>query len=198
MPKTTIQPQRKNPMKQSMKAVIVGLVLALSSRLAPAQTFIFTADAFGNGTESALTTPPVIRMPLQSEFIPDPSGQISSDVLAYIMPFQVTAGDVELMDASQPSVPLDLIRFLSGPQTLMIFYSQNNGGLPTANNPVQINAPENGETAWNPTSGEVGSPMAPMAGICQYNFLTSTPEPGTMAMMLAGVGGLAMFRKFKR
>jgi hypothetical protein len=186
-------------MKQSAKAVFVGLALAVSSGRAPAQTFIFTADSLGNGTETALTTPPVIRIPLQSEFIPDPSGQITGDVLAYIMPFQVTAGDVELMDSSQPSVPLDLIRFLSGgPQSLMIFYSQNNGGVPTPNNPVQVSAPENGETTWDPTSGEVGSPMAPMAGICQYNFITSTPEPGTIALMLVGVGGLALFRKFRR
>jgi hypothetical protein len=195
-------------MKQSTKAVVVGLALALSSGPALAQTFIFSADENGNGTYIITTTPPPTVGPLRFELIPDPTGGVSGNVLAYILPFQVTPGDVELMDPGSPSVPSDLIRFLSGigPQSLMIFYSQNDGppttladtGLPTPNNPVQIPEVENGSTPWDPTPGQTGSPLAPMAGICMYNFVSNSPEPGTIAMMLMGAGGLVLFRKFKR
>ncbi len=199
-------------MKLSMRAVVLGLTLALSATPVFAQSFFFTADENGNGTYS-VGPPSLFNSPLSTEIIPDPTGGVAGNVLVYVLPFAVTPGDVELMEPGQ-STPTasDLIRFytpIASRPGFMIFYSDKDGppldladtGLPSSPNAIQIPevGPEgNNGAMWNPTPGQPGSPLAPMAGIDMYNFISDAPEPGAMLLMLAGAGGLALVRRFRR
>jgi hypothetical protein len=189
-------------MKKFTKAIVLfGFTLAFASNTSFAQ---FTIDEFGGPTTS-----------FPSLIGPDPSGGVAGPVLIYLLPFAVTPGDVILREPppiGSTGTNSDIVRFwnsTAGNQSEIIFYSDFSPtdppdspadvGLPFQLQPLVVSIPEVGPEGNNgaiyaPAAGMPGSTSAPI----QYNIISDVPEPGSMALLLGGVGVLFGIRRFRR
>jgi hypothetical protein len=191
-------------MKLSTKALIIsGLTLVASATTLFGQA-LFTFDENGNGNFNGTPLPFTVGL--------DPSGGVTtSPVLIYSLPFSVVPGDVGLVEPNDPTQRAsDIIRFFDpagGNQSVLIFYSDvstadpadalADSGLPFAPNAILINeiGPEGNNGAfWAPAPGLPGSNSAG----ANYNFISDVPEPGTVALLLSGLGVLFAIRRFRR
>jgi len=170
---------------------------------------IFTFDENGNISMNGGPDP----VPVPYTVAPDPSGGVAANVLIYTLPFQVTPGDVALLEPGQPSsAPSDIVRFFT-PSTAnfsyIIFYSDieagepntdlADSGLPVSPNafPIPEVGPEgNNGATWNPVPGQPGS--APTGVNIQYNIISDVPEPGSLALLAGGIGILLGMNRFRQ
>jgi hypothetical protein len=166
---------------------------------------IYTFDEFGNSTGPGISS---------GVLQPDPSGGVAGNVLIYTLPFAVIPGDVVLSEPGLPPTPdSDVVRFWNPTgvnQTEIIFYSDFSAadpadapadvGLPTVfYNPIRIaevGAEGNNGAIWSPPTGAPGSASAPI----QYNIISDgvIPEPGSLALLTAGMGILLGMRRFSQ
>lgn len=195
-------------MKRLTKTLFVfGFAYAITATSSFAQ--IFTFDENGNITMNGGPDP----VPVPSQVAPDPTAGVTGNVLIYTLPFQVTPGDVALLEpGGTASIPSDIVRFYT-PSTAnfsyIIFYSDveagepntdlADSGLPVSPNafPIPEVGPEgNNGAAWNPIPGQPGS--APTGVNIQYNIISDVPEPGTLAFLVSGVGILFGINRFRQ
>lgn len=189
----------KNPVKA---LVLFGFTLMLSVNGLFAQVFIFSLDETGK---------PNTANPLPSQVAPDPSGGVSGNVLIYTLPFFVQPGDLALFEPNQAaSLPSDMIRFFNTPgaTSIAIFYSDIEAGEPPnpadSGVPVSPNAfpvpevgPEgNNGVVWTPLPGQPGA--GPTGAQITYQIISDAPEPGAVAMMLAGMAALLAVNRLRR
>ncbi|MGD0745003.1 MAG: PEP-CTERM sorting domain-containing protein [Verrucomicrobiota bacterium] len=212
---TKKQPKKEkgnHTMKRLTKTLLaLGCAYAITATSLFAQAIpIFTFDEFGNGTYNGT--------PLPSALSPDPSGGITtSPVLVYSLPFAAVNGDVLLTEGASPTNGLsDIVRFwtVAGAnlQTYAIFYSDVSRtdpadspadvGLPTQFiNPVVI--PEIGPEGTNGATyfagpGMPGSDATGVQPQIQYNIISDVPEPGTVALLMGGLGILVGINRFRK
>ena len=180
-----------------------ALVLSGSSAISQVQVQV---DEFGVGTIKGGPFGPN-PVPIGSALMPDPTGGVPAwNVLVYNLPFAGVAGDVLMHDFTLADPFLDVIRFDG--QGHLIFYSDNVDGFeapadtPSPPNPLLANqahileqGPEGGFQfgVYTPDVNQPGwDPQAP-----QYMFISdyAVPEPGSAAVMLAGLGAWLIRRK---
>jgi PEP-CTERM motif len=172
---------------------------------------VITLDEFGmsSGTFGGLP----------SGFSADPTVMGGPAVLTYVLPFDITSGDLVLLepDTNQPS---DLLRFIesnpnAGGANTVLFYSDNEDGVDA---PADVGLPPNigvpfgsaltffevGPEGMNgftyiPGPGDPGAGIGPAAGVV-YTFISdSVPEPSICALLgLGAMGLLAGHRRLKR
>jgi hypothetical protein len=180
------------------------LMLGFCSGTNAATTFI-TVDEFGNG--------------LPYLFAADPTGGRSGSVLQYFLPFSgpVVTGDLGVYENTNHTAISDIIRFYNDPVTqrpMMIFYSSNDDvdpsppladtGLPLNGNPllfVTEAGPPGSEEEFNIAEYFSGPGMPGFFGntgdSTRYDFISDglVPEPGVGALLLTGIGLLALHHR---
>ena len=159
---------------------------------------VFAFDEFGNGAFG----PGVLQ--------PDPTGGFTNGpVMVYPLPFAGTPGDVLLHDGAITNAFLDVLRFTGNGQ--LIFYSDNVDGFdapadtagppnPLFPNQVHLVEPQNEggleQVFYTPGPGQPGfDPSLPPGST--YNFISDVPEPGSVTLLLAGLG-LMGFRRMRQ
>lgn len=195
----------------------MGLSSARASGTAPGQPagddpWVFIFDENGHGQISIDGGP---FHALNGALAPDPSGSGLGMVLTYMLPSLVAAGDVSV---SEPIVSggglSDVIRFTNANGALsgavadrMIFYSDTRPNDPAnaladvPHPPNNLNAgaffpipvPEtglNGQPYTDESNGFDYGPTFSPGLLNDYQGISDTPEPSTMA--LAGLGALGM------
>jgi len=179
-------------MKRILKSLaLLGAIATVG--ISPAMAQVFSFDEFGNGAFG----PGV----LQAD--PGPGGLGS--VLTYPLPFAGTPGDLLVHDPLEGGLVLDVIRW-NGNGTLL-FYSDNIGGVdalgdtpspPSAFYPNQANMNEGGvegglqDLFYTPGPGQPG--FDPAVAGATYHLISDVPEPGSVALLLAGLGFLGWRR----
>ena len=196
-------------MKQLIKAAATfGFLWMVATNTGLGQTNIFV-DEFGNGSWSPI---PTTSLALGFTVAPDPSGGVTGNVLIYFLPFQVTPGDIGLVEPGAPtgSGPSDLLRFFTpsgGGNSELIFYSDispgdpadslADSGLPSAPNAILIN-----ESGPEGNNGAVfaSANNAPGTGPTEeiYHVISDVPEPGTAVLLLASAGVGIGVHRFRR
>lgn len=197
-------------MKKFAKVLLVfGFISAIAATTAIGQ---FTFDEYGVATGPVVPGGPIVALP-PGIMVPEPiSGMVG---LSYSLPFPVAPGDLWALEPPLfPNQPLsDLIRFgpdpiFAGP-TRVWFFSElpepgelfpppADVGLPPPG-PIGVFIPETGveggfqSFTWAPPLGS-GAPGDPGAGSpvpVTYTFISDVPEPGSLALLGAGVIALA-------
>jgi hypothetical protein len=190
-------------MKRSIKtSLLLSVLLFAFTNAGVGQPFSFDED--GHGYDIWWFTIPPTYNPLPFTLGPDPSGGIGgTPVLMYSLPYQVVPGDVALMDASQPNVVADLLRFYTpagNGHTTVIFYSAADAGIhqlaevgiPFSPGAVRITEAGGGETWWSPGGGQpgfYGGPI-PVWSVFAYDFVTEVPEPASLSQAMLGAAGV--------
>jgi hypothetical protein len=183
---------------------LIALPAALQAGGAPP---VITLDEFGmsGGTFGGLP----------SGLSADPTVMGGPAVLTYVLPFDITSGDVVLLepDTNQPS---DLLRFIEGNENAggantLLFYSDNGDG---ADAPADVGLPPNiGEPfgaalsffevgpegmngfTYTPGVDDPGAGGGLGAGVA-YTFISdSVPEPSICALLGLGAAGLLAWRR---
>jgi hypothetical protein len=199
-------------MKRLASLAFLALALVFSTAKAHAAVLVnVTFDEFGNGTAS--TTAQTVTLP--TFFTTDPTGGVAGNVLVYQMPFAVTQGDVIMTEPGffTTVVLSDVVRFIDvGNAGFAIFYSDNGDGVDSLADisglPVNVmtnfvTIPEVGPevgpngAVYTPTVGQPGfinSDFAPT-----YNILSDStaPEPGSVLLIAAGLGGLGLLKRYR-
>lgn len=199
-------------MKKMLKTALLVLVLGSLSSKAQIQWFV-SLDEYGNGTANNGTA----TLPVPYEVIPDPSGGIAGNVLAYILPFQFPAasvGDYLMLEPPYTGAVSDIARFWApagaGGNTV-IFYSDlpdaneqppiplADTGLPASLLPQNFTLLEGGveggyqAATVSPISGQPGYIGA---GLATYTFISDVPEPASFGLMI--LGGVLGLRRLLR
>ena len=142
---------------------------------------------------------------------PDPTGSVGGNVLIYELPELVNAGPVAVGEpgdivSSGDASPSDVLFFTTsqgitsgaGAANLMIYYSgDNNGaladtGLPTGTFTDIADEQANGTFQWLPD----GTTFAANAN--EYDGISDTPEPASVALIGFGMLGLGLVARKRR
>jgi hypothetical protein len=199
-------------MKRLALLAFLALALVFSTAKAHAAVIITTTiDEYGNGTASNGST----TLTLPTFFTGDPTGGVTGNILAYQLPFAVVQGDVIMTEPGffTTVVLSDVVRFIDeGNVGFAIFYSDNGdgvdsladiSGLPVNTMTNFVTIPEVGPevgpngAVYTPTAGQPGfinSDFAPT-----YNILSDStaPEPGSVLLIAAGLGGLGLLKRYR-
>jgi hypothetical protein len=193
-------------MKNTLRiAVLVSFLVPLAARAQP--LWSVTLDENGNGTANG--------NPLNGVLMADPSGGLAGNVLVYTLPFNFPAGSVGdylLLEPPSHNEVSDVIRFWGNNQ--VIFYSEldldtgpveppyplADTGLPgsyltppTYIPPVPLwESGVEGGIQGAIHSAISGDPGYIGAGLGNYTFISDVPEPSTLALVGAGLAGLAL------
>ncbi len=168
-------------------------------------------DEFGNGTTDFPSTT-LHAMP--SALVADPSGGVTGSVLAYQLPLVTVQGDVILNEVIGATVVVsDVVRFFTvGNTGFVLFYSDNGDGVdaPADISGLPVNAltnvvtiqeigPEGANGAiYTPTAGQPGYVSTDFSPT--YNIISDSavPEPGSVLLIAAGLGGLGLLKRVIR
>jgi hypothetical protein len=162
----------------------LGITFVDSTRVLGTQGSSLYRNTSFSGTVGTLNSSPLI---------PDPAGATADRLLAYtvlggksLLAVQ-SIGDshVSIYDASDPSTPLFLA---SGNTTSGTLTANSNGSGQIAWGAVTDNG--------NGTFSEVLYAMSSNQGI--QAFLITVPEPGSMSLVLMGLGALVLSRKLRK
>jgi hypothetical protein len=191
-------------------AATFGFLSMVATNTGLGQTNIFV-DEFGNGIFSPI---PTTSVPLGFTVGPDPTGGVSGNVLIYTLPFEVLPGDIGLVEPGAPvgSGPSDLLRFFTptgAANSELIFYSDispgdppdspADSGLPTSPNAILVDesGPEgNNGVVFASVNNAPG--VGPFGSEVIYHIASDVPEPGTVALLLAGAGVGLGVQRFRR
>jgi hypothetical protein len=194
-------------MKRLLSFGFLGLALALSLAQGRAGIIVnVNFDEFGNGSTDYQTPLHTLGSEILS---PDPTGGVSGSVLIYVLPFNPVQGDLHLSDSAVAVVLGDVVRFVTvGNTSFMVFYSDNGdgvdatadaSGLPgnTLTNVATILevGPEGANGAkYVPTPGQPGYFSSDFTSTYNITSDSSTPEPGSVFLMMGGLAGLGLLK----
>jgi hypothetical protein len=184
-----------------MRSLFVSLcVLILAGASAQAQSaFIFDFDENGDGMINLENGAGF--QPLDGALMPDPTQSGDPPVLTYLLSGPLVDGDIRIWGNANQTDLVGVLRFTDANGDLtgqtanrMIFYSADTGGPNEADTglPATLH-PEDG--GFGPVTDAHGdftwAPGGPDGNI--YNGVLvapAVPEPGTLALLLVGAGGL--------
>jgi hypothetical protein len=184
--------------------ILVGAIFASQAQAVPLVTYSWTTTSQGFGPHVSQPSSATFQVPLsdvQNGLIPQ--SDITNIQFAY--------PGLTFNDAAASSIGLDFSAFVDPVTGAFVFHDVGQGLAAIAFAGTDINSATTflSITIDNPVSGHVadtynalnsGGPFAgfPTAGFWTASFpATSTPEPPTLALLVAGLVGVAMARRHK-
>jgi hypothetical protein len=183
---------------------LVGAVFASQAQAVPLVTYSWTTTSQGFGPHVSLPSSATFQVPLSDV----QNGVIPQSDIANI---QFAYPGLTFNDTAPSSIGLDFSAFVDPVTGAFVFHDVGQGLAAIAFAGTDINSATTflSITIDDPVSGHVadtynalnsGSPFAgfPTAGFWTASFpATSAPEPPTLALLIAGLVGVAMARRRK-